>query len=74
MNNIKQKKIYHQFNTDSGYPAGNNLFYECLRCGEIIKSLPDDSVMCSCGNITIDVDYGRISIKEDNLVKLFSVE
>ena len=74
MPNNENKRIYHSFNPSSGYPAGNDLFYECLKCGEVIPSLPKDSIACSCRNLSIDVDYGRVSIKDHNLVKLFSYE
>jgi hypothetical protein len=73
MENSIKKRNYHQFDPASGYPAGENFFYECLKCGEILPSLPKDSIMCSCKNIAIDVDYGRVSIKDNKLVKLFSI-
>lgn len=72
MEDSSKKRNYYSFDPTSGYPAGENFFYECLKCGEILPSLPKDSIMCSCKNIAIDVDYGRISIKNNNLVKLFS--
>ena len=72
---IKDKnRTYHSYNPKQGYPAGSNLYYECQKCGDVVPSLPKDSIFCSCRNIAIDVDYGRISIKDYSLVKLFSTE
>lgn len=72
MNKDNNKKTYHNFNPSSGYPAGSNLYYECLRCGEIVLSRPPDSIYCKCRNIMIDADYGRIDIDDYSQVKLFS--
>ncbi len=68
-----QDKTYISFDPTRGFPAGSNLYYECRRCGESLPSLPKDSISCSCRNIAIDVDYGRISVRDNNLVRLFSV-
>lgn len=72
MNTDNPKRSYHNFNPSAGYPAGSNLFYECQRCGEAIPSRPPDSIYCRCRNIMIDVDYGRITIQDHAMVKLFS--
>lgn len=74
MSDTGKKRFYQLFNLKSGYPARDNLFYECSKCGDILPSLPKHSLFCSCRNISIDIDYGRISIKEHNQVKLFSEE
>jgi hypothetical protein len=66
------KREYHSFDPSSGYPASKSLSYECLKCGDVVPSLPDDSVHCTCRNIMIDADYGRIKIQEPSKVKLFS--
>lgn len=73
MTDTAKRKIYQDYNPSSGYPAGRELFYECLRCGENIPSLPSDSTHCRCRNIMIDVDYGRIKIQDHTHAKLFSV-
>jgi hypothetical protein len=71
---IQGKKTYVDFDPTDGFPAGGNLFYECLICGQVLPSLPSESDGCSCGNIRIDVDYGRISIKDHNRIRLFSLD
>jgi len=71
---MKENKTYISFDPSAGYPAGRTLFYECQSCGETIPSLPKESIGCRCRNILIDVDYGRVSIKDHQHVKLFSVD
>lgn len=68
----KEKRFYRSFNPEINYPTGNDLFYECCICGDVLPSLPKDNVSCSCRNIMIDIDYGRISIKKHEQAKLFS--
>lgn len=62
---------YIEFDSASGYPSGSFVFYECIKCGGILPSLPDRGIGCSCRNIFIDVDAGRISIKDDSLLRIF---
>jgi hypothetical protein len=62
---------YMDFDPKAGYPAGESIYFECGRCGNILCSLPSDSVVCSCGNVAIDVDYGRVSVKEHSQFKVF---
>lgn len=70
----RKEKTYIPFDPSRGYPADSNLYYACLGCSESLPSLPNDSAVCSCGNIAIDVDYGRISIKDHGSVRLFSID
>ena len=69
---MTNSKTYHNFNPNTGYPKGKSLFYECLRCGNIIPSQPKDYIECACRNIAIDVGYGRIIVKDNKMIKLFS--
>jgi hypothetical protein len=71
---MNSKRTYRSFNPATGYPASKGLFYECLKCGEVVPSKPDDSTSCKCRNIMIDVDYGRMRIQEPDRVRLFSEE
>lgn len=64
-------KEYLNFDASKGYPTGRDLFYECTICGISIPSHPDVSMGCKCGNIFIDVDYGRVSIKREKEIKIF---
>ena len=67
------KRSYHSFDPSSGYPAGSALFYECLKCGVTVPSLPKESTHCRCRNIMIDAEYGRIKIRDHTRVRLSSV-
>jgi hypothetical protein len=71
MNERAEKKIYIPFDPSVGYPFGDDLFYECLKCGTSIPSLPEDWVECACRNIQIDAGFGRVAVKDHQLMKIF---
>ena len=54
----------------TGWPAGSDIFYKCEICGDIIPSLPDGSVLCSCRNMWLDVDYGRFGGKDEEKIAI----
>lgn len=63
------------FDATSGYPAGEALFYECGVCGDVLNSEPPDSEVCTCGNLYIDVDAGRMgSRRGDEALTLLRAE
>lgn len=70
--NEQSGRTYQAYNPAAGYPAGENLFYECTLCGKVTHSLPKESFSCACSNLMIDVDYGRVTIKNHSAVRLFS--
>lgn len=72
MNDTKPARTYYDYDPATGYPAGSDLYYECLKCGDVIPSKPPDSTACSCRNIMIDVDYGRLKIQDHSKAKLCS--
>jgi hypothetical protein len=65
-------KTYITPDYKKGFPVSENLYYECIKCGEIIKSVPEDNVCCTCRNICIDIDAGRVSVKDESNIKIFS--
>lgn len=65
------RRRYLQFDVAQAYPAGKGLYYECRVCGDIIPSLPDENMACSCENIAIDVDYGRVHVDNPSQLLLF---
>lgn len=71
MNIDNSNREYRAFNPTMGYPADESLFYECLRCGDVVPSKPDDSAHCKCRNIMVDVDYGRMDVQDATKVRLF---
>jgi hypothetical protein len=62
---------YFSFDPALGYPAGDAVYYECIKCGAVIASLPEDSITCKCYNIMIDVGYGRIVVRDFNYLRVF---
>lgn len=65
-----------EFDETKGYPYGMDLFYECQICQRIVPSLPDKKnrdteVECSCGNLIVDADAGRLYVSKPNSVKLY---
>ena len=69
MNN--KKRSYIMFDSTEGYPASKSIYYECGLCGEYIPSRPERSLRCKCGNIIIDADAGRVSVKDGEHFKAF---
>lgn len=55
---------------DGPYPRAYCLYYKCLSCGQIIPSMPVDSIGCLCGNIFIDVDYFRLSVNDQSAFRV----
>jgi len=53
-----------------GYPVGAALYYHCLDCDEFVPSLPSEPLGCQCRNVFIETDAGRLSIGNDQHVRL----
>jgi len=70
----KRRYLPFDLKSASGYPTGINLFYECTKCGDVLPSLPKDSLSCSCKNLHIDVDYGRLAVADHSCFKIFLEE
>lgn len=68
---VDVSREYTRFDPDEGYPAARDLFYECVKCGVVIPSLPTDNVRCRCGNVTVDLDAGRLSVRNDTELRLY---
>ena len=68
----RDNRLYQDFNPDQEYPAKENLYYECLTCGNSIPSMSKSGVSCKCRNITIGAISHRPTIQNLDKVKLFS--
>ncbi len=68
-----ESRSYLRFEPGTGYPARKKLFYECGRCGDSLPSAPVRAMACTCRNIVVDADAGRISVKFPESVRLFEV-
>ncbi|NUP11309.1 MAG: hypothetical protein HOW73_35125 [Polyangiaceae bacterium] len=64
---------YIAFDPKQGYPAAKNIAYECLICGGVVSSMPgnDENWECSCRNIRVDGDAGRVSVRDHDKMKAF---
>jgi hypothetical protein len=71
----KHKRVnreYRRFDPAESHPVEKNLFYECLACGNTVHSMSKKGSSCKCQNVMIDADSGRIKIRDNAKVKLFS--
>lgn len=62
---------YLAVKSSEGWPHYAGLFYECLKCGDILDGASGKSAACSCWNIVFDGDAGRTVIEDETKVKLF---
>jgi hypothetical protein len=62
---------YLTIDHDKGYPAGPAIYYECGKCGDVLASQPKENIGCSCSNIFIDVEWGRLAIRDHERFKAF---
>jgi len=58
------KLIQKGIDDTSNAIRGKNIYYKCTICGDTIYSLVKDNIGCKCGNIFIDYDYFRLSVKD----------
>ncbi|MFA5256707.1 MAG: hypothetical protein WC360_01030 [Opitutales bacterium] len=73
MKSSKPDRVYIPIEPSQGYPAGKTLYYECLVCGCVVPSMPDDDTSCKCRNIMIDVGFSRMVIDDPIKVRLFKM-
>ena len=64
---------YLDVGTAKGIPAGEGISYECLSCGTVLLSNPENSAACKCRNVIIDVDAGRVAVKSLENFRAFIV-
>ena len=63
------------FDAAAGYPVGETIFYECSICRDVLPSEPPDSENCTCGNLYIDIDAGRMGARRgDETLTLLRAE
>jgi hypothetical protein len=48
-----------------------DMWYRCLSCHQTLPASPRASTSCKCGNVEIDVGYGRLSIRDEEMVEAF---
>lgn len=60
----KFETIVDNITKETRLPRDKNVFYQCLKCGEMVPSTPPKSMGCKCGNIFIDKEYFRAIIED----------
>lgn len=68
-----EKRVYRVFVEGKFFPAEDNLYYECLICGNAIPSLSKNNNSCACRNITVNAFSGQVTIQNTEKIKLFSI-
>jgi hypothetical protein len=64
---------YINFDPPAGFPAGASIRYECGICADSLPSMPQHAVACKCRNIVVDVDAGRVSVKNLEQMKAYEI-
>lgn len=64
MRNMKLEVILPMISNESQAPRGQDIFYKCGKCGDIVPSQPKDNIGCKCGNVFIDTDYVRLAVED----------
>jgi hypothetical protein len=68
------KKVVIPFNFSTGFPTAVDLYYECLICGDMVQSHPQDNTHCKCENVFIDMEAGRVAVRDESQVQLVRCE
>lgn len=55
-------------------PRSPDLFYLCRRCGSLVASTPPDNQGCRCGDVFVDIDAGRLLLRNPDRVSLLRKE
>lgn len=63
--------LHHQLR--EALPASDKIFYQCLRCWDILPSLPEDNLYCACKNVSIDIDAGRAGANDETLLRVLEI-
>jgi hypothetical protein len=58
------------YDPSKGYPAGEDIYYKCLKCDFLLASQPGECAGCSCGNLFIDWDWGRFSVRNHDDLRI----
>lgn len=64
---------YLDIDLTRGFPAGDAIRYECLSCGDVLLSTPPHAVACKCRNVIVDVDAGRVAVKDATKFRAFTI-
>jgi hypothetical protein len=59
----QREVLLRKISDTSEAPKGRDVYYRCLRCGDMVPSQPKENVGCKCGNVFIDIDYVRLVVE-----------
>ena len=62
MTELKYELIGNNYSNTNQVPKGDDIYYRCTNCGGIILSVSEVSVGCTCGKVSIDIDYLQLRI------------
>ena len=54
----------------SEIPKAKDIYYRCLRCGDVVPSAPRESIECRCRNVSIDTGYFRLDLEDPGQVQI----
>lgn len=54
------------FDATSNYPVGDSIYFECKLCGDVVGTRPAEMTECSCGNLVVDADSGKLNPRHDH--------
>jgi hypothetical protein len=60
---------YLQVDPIRGYPFGEAIFCECLRCGDVVASIQVGVAACRCSNVSFDI--GRLDVEDKTRFRIF---
>ena len=64
MNMGKYEVVQDRISDTSQAMKGRDIYYKCEACDGLLPSQPKDNIGCKCGNVFVDIDYSRLSIKD----------
>ena len=62
---------YVRFDFDAPYKPVPGLWFECLRCGGVVRSLPKLAWHCECGDVSMDVAQCVFEVADPARVRAF---
>jgi len=64
-------RSYLRLNSAEGLPAGRGIWFECECCGDSLPSQPEHAIACSCRNVVVDADAGRVAVKDHSKLRAY---
>lgn len=65
---------YFSLDHSAGYPKEPSIWFEFAVCGGKLPSDPPSSIACKCRNIIVDVDAGRVAVKDRSSMRGLKID